>query len=572
MSQEFKNVKVSTGRRSTFDLSHDQVTSSDFGKIIPIMCRECLPGDKWTVDPNVFVRLAPLAVPTYGRIKCRVHTFFVPNRILWRDWDNYIVGNSQSLPPYMTVSTLAQIFMLDPAFDPQVTGGTRGIFTDVCSNLGINPISICRKTVQGEEGAWISSLPTDQKINALPFLAYQRIWFDYFRDTNLNTSENWFDQFVNGGNMSDTLARQILSRRHACFKKDYFTTCKLNPQDGANAATAEVNSSLPRVAGSTGQAVVAGNYTSGKSDLSLVLQGFSSPNGVVQSISVPALRAATALQRYLERNNYVGARTISRLLAHFGVQPSAERLDMSEYVGGSDFPIQIADVTSTSLYSSSSPFGTTGLGTQAGKGVGAGDVKGCEYFCKEHGFLMSVMSIMPDSGYYQGINKMWTRGFNGDGKFEYFTPEFENLGFQPVLNRELYVPSHSNYSAYNPSQIFGYTPRYSEYKFQNDVLAGDFVNTATQSGSDCFHLFRRLYYSDVYPLSLNTNFTTLLNQSNTYDRIFQVTDNTLDHFYCDIHVKAVAERNMVDFSEPSIADVQEGEGRKVELPYGGIRL
>ena len=83
MSQLFNRIKVATSNRSTFDLSHHQVTTSDFGYIIPICYRDMLPNDDFVVKPNIFCRLAPLNVPTYGRIKCSVYHFFVPYRLLY---------------------------------------------------------------------------------------------------------------------------------------------------------------------------------------------------------------------------------------------------------------------------------------------------------------------------------------------------------------------------------------------------------------------------------------------------------------------------------------------------------
>ena len=78
MSQQFNEVRVGTSARSTFDLSHHQVTTSDFGYLIPICVRDMIPNDDFVVTPSVFCRLGSLAFPAYARITCRVHSFFVP--------------------------------------------------------------------------------------------------------------------------------------------------------------------------------------------------------------------------------------------------------------------------------------------------------------------------------------------------------------------------------------------------------------------------------------------------------------------------------------------------------------
>lgn len=567
MSQEFSRVKVSTNKRSSIDLSHDQVTSTDFGKLIPICVRECLPGDDITLDPRVFIRLAPLAVPTFGRIKARVHTFFVPNRILWKNWDRWITGTYTGSLPYFTSQSLAARAVLDPAFVGYDTSTEvpyfRGQITDLFTNLGISQDAVQSYTDQSQ----------NFQINPFPFLAYQRIWFDYFRDSNINQDESWFNQFkeTEFGQYSSQVTEQLLQLRRACFKKDYFTTAKVNPQDGPNAAGVGVSGI------DTLSTLHSSNLLRGGSDKTLSI-GNSSTDIVPTSLSssgnaftVASLRAATALQRYLERNNFVGARAISRFLAHFGIAPSSERLDMAEYLDGFDFPVQISDVTSTGIRSDSgSGLTTSGLGTQAGKGIAAGNSNSIKYNAKEHGILISVLSILPDTGYFQGFPKMFSRGFMGDGKFEYFTPEFENLGFQPILKRELLA------NVSDPLQIFGYTPKYADYKFQNDILGGDLVARGTNTGTDSYHLFRKLSPSNL-PSGITTNFTTVnFYQQVAYDRIFQVpgtgSSAGIDHFFVNVSCICNMVRNMSSFTAPSIINSEEGDGQRVDLPYGGIRL
>lgn len=561
MSQEFSRVKVATNKKSSFDMSHHQITSSDFGKIIPIAVRECVPDDQINIDPQVFIRLAPLAVPTFGHIKARIHTFFVPNRIMWRNWDKFIDGTSSSTLPYLTTLQLQDEAVDDPAYigyaDP-VTPYARGQITDLFTNLGLSQEVVYNYHTSTK----------NYKLSPFPFLAYQRVWFDYFRDSNLNQDESWFDQFRDhiSGQYSNTIVHQMVQLRRACFKKDYFTTAKLNPQDGTDASVASVDFLRSQPSSGSSSYAIYGTTTNNSKKVDLNWgSSISAVNSLFPSISVPVLRAATALQRYLERNNFVGARHISRLLAHFGIAPTAERLDMAEYLGGNDFPVQIADVTSTSIrdVQGTTPFDTSGLGTQAGKGIAAGNGKGISYHAKEHGILISVLSILPDTGYYQGLPKMFTRGYNGDGKFEFFHSEFENLSFQPILTRELIS------NASNPDLVFGYTPKYSDYKFQKDVLAGDLVARGTNTGTDSYHLFRWLDSS----AQLNTDFTECgYNSQLEYDRIFQFIGDGEDHFYINVNCRCNMIRPMDSFTAPSIINSEEGDGKRVDLPYGGIRL
>lgn len=571
MSQLLNKIKVGNSKRSTFDLSHHQVTTSDFGYLIPICYRDMIPNDDFVVKPAVFCRLAPLAVPTYGRISCRLHHFFVPYRILYNDWDSFITGssNNSTVPPYATSTDLDHVLLGDPQYN---TSGQeiRGIFCRVLSNLGLNPLNF--RFDQSE-----------QRISMFPLLAYYRIWLDYYMDSNLNDHElkiKHFNQYyATGGSFHSSALEDLLKVRNCCYKKDYFTTAKTNPQDGnpsmvgVDLASPDYNPGL--TPSDQARSVYVGTngtvFTSGSS---------SDATTKVGQFTVEALRAASSLQRYLERNNYVGSKIINRLLAHFGVAPTPERLDMAEYIGGDSFNIQIGDVTSTNSVSYEDYSVTQGLGLQAGKGVGASQSGSVRYHAKEHGVFMTLMSILPDTAYYQGISRFWTKGVFGD-PLDYYTPEFENLGYQEILNKEVFMPSNNSYSNFDPDGVFGYTPRYSEYKFQNDVLAGDFVGngpsadqgTASYADMDSWHLFRKFDFKNLSPLALNNHFVECDNHNSDYDRVFQFTDNDYDHFYFNIDVDVKATRDMVGFAEPSLDSTNnQGDGNQIELPYGGTRL
>lgn len=566
MSQQFNEVKVASTARSTFDLSHHQVTTSDFGYLIPVCVRDLVPNDDVVITPKAFCRLAPLAVPTYGRITCRFHSFFVPYRILFRHWESFITQSPSNyhIPPFFTVYTLRQALAQDAQFS--VTGTLdRGTIGRVMANMGLNPMSILNP----------DGLDSNDRISAFRFLAYYRIWLDWFMDSNIYDHSQMVEAFngeIEDGGALFANATEYLKYRNCCFGKDYFTTAKLHPQAGATPS---------RVGAEIAKNLNPGLATpSSVTNLQLTVDGnvralsASGQNNIVGEFTVEELRAASALQRYLERNNYVGSKVINQLLVHFGIAPTAERLDMSEFLGGSNMNIQIGDVTSTASYDSETR--TNGIGLTAGKGIGAGQTETIRYHAKEHGVFMTLMSIVPDTAYYQGIPKVMQLGVTGDA-LDFYTPEFENLGYQEILNKEVYVPGpDDSYQSYDPDGIFGYAPRYAFLKWQHDILAGDFVGYISGSpmhaNMDSWHLFRKFYYDESNPLALNENFVELDNHNNDYDRIFQVTDNQLDHFYFNIDVDVKATRPMVGFMEPSLDANNHGDGNTINLPYGGTRL
>lgn len=570
MSQQFNEVKVASTARSTFDLSHHQVTTSDFGYLIPVCVRDLVPNDDVVVTPHAFCRLAPLAVPTYGRITARFHSFFVPYRILFRHWEAFITQSPSNyhIPPFFTVSVLRQALAVDPQFNEAAGNDVpRGLVGRVMANLGLNPMSLL-----STEG-----LSNTDRISAFRFLAYYRIWLDWFMDSNIYDHSQMVEAFngaIEDGGALVANATEYLKVRNCCFGKDYFTTAKLHPQAGAipsrvgTQIATDLNPGLSVT--TTNDSIKLSNTGNVYSKTSAI----SVANNLIGEFTVEELRAASALQRYLERNNYVGSKVINQLLVHFGIAPTAERLDMSEFLGGSNMQIQIGDVTSTTGFADT----TSGLGLTAGKGIGATQTETVRYHAKEHGVFMTLMSIVPDTAYYQGIPKVMQLGVTGDA-LDFYTPEFENLGYQEILNKEVYVPSpDESYQEYDPDGIFGYAPRYAFMKWQHDILAGDFVGYLGITGSpfhaymDSWHLFRKFAYDGNNPLALNSNFVELDNHNNDYDRIFQVTNNELDHFYFNIDVDFKATRPMVGFMEPSLDANNHGDGNTINLPYGGTRL
>ena len=571
MSQLFDKIKVGSVKSSTFDLSHNQVTTSDFGYLIPICYRDMVPNDHFTVRPDIFVRLAPLAVPTYGQITCRVHSFFVPYRILFPHWDAFITQdpNNNYIPPFLQGSDLMQWEGKDKAYTPGSELGHRGTYTRLMTNLGLNPACF------HAQDAYLDNM----RFSMFPFLAYYRIWLDWFMDSSIEdhtAKVAAFNEMIKDGGDLHAYADDLCLTRNACFKKDYFTTARQSPQSGdASKVAVDI----------AGRDLNAGLYSSSTNPsniqklASYPIVGLSSKvatnesSTVIGEFTIEALRAANSLQKWLEKNNFVGTKLINRMLAHFGVSPTPERLDMAEWIGGSDFPIKIQDVTSTSFVQGDGDF--MGLGAQAGKAYGGASGKEVSYHAKEHGVFMSLMSILPDTGYYQGISRFWQKGVTGE-PLDYFTPEFENLGFQEVLNKELYVPDGSSqYADYEPDGILAFQPRYAEYKFQQDILASDFLTSQvapTGFNLDSWHLFRKFSFDSSNPVALNKNLVECDNHNNDYDRIFQTTDNEFDHFYFNIRCDVKATRPMDGFAAPSLDNANEGDGKMMNLPYGGTRL
>lgn len=184
------------------------------------------------------------------------------------------------------------------------------------------------------------------------------------------------------------------------------------------------------------------------------------------SFTINDLRSSYALQTWLERNARCGSRYVEQILSHFGVRSSDARLQRPEYLGGFRVPVHVASVAQTS------EDGTTPQGNLAGNAVAAGTGKPITYFCEEHMLILGLMYVQPKAYYYQGMSRLLTRR----EFYDFYFPEFQHLGEQQIHNYEIY-----NDGSETSKEDFGYQSRYSEYKFMNNGIYGDFLHDSLRS-------------------------------------------------------------------------------------------
>ena len=339
--------------------------------------------------------------------------------------------------------------------------------------------------------------------------------------------------------------------------KDYFTSALPTPQRGpdvtlpiagqANVVLSETNNAGRFVAPNGASMappdrydVIANNINSATSGYSISAapskseSGYSltyDPNGSLKAdlstataVTINDLRRAIALQKFYEISARAGSRYKEMIMGHFHVTPSDARLDRPEYLGGGVSTINISEVPQTSATGDTSP-----QCNLAGKGFGIGRSNRSSFFAEEHGWLIGILSIIPDAVYYQGINKMWNRLNQED----YYWPSFAHLGEQPILKSELYAPYASN----TFSQLFGYAPRYAEYKYAPNTIHGLF---RTQLANWTFA--RKLSAAN-----LNSEFLAVPSINNPY----AVQDDT-DKYLIWISHRIDALRPMPFFGTPSL--------------------
>lgn len=487
MKNIFNTIAINKPRGNWFDLTHDVKLSLNMGELVPIFVMDCVPGDKVKISAENVMRLAPMIAPLMHRVNVFCHYWFVPNRILWSKWEQFITGDY----PNSSEGTSSDIT------SPFVMFGDGSAYSRLANYMGV-PLNA------GNGGN--PDQTQDTALSALPFAAYQKIYDDVYRDQNMITQLIApGDYAVTSGDNSANWA-MLGQLRGRAWEHDYFTACLPFAQKGANVSIPLTGSDVPVYSNQA-----AGGANINTTPASTVSLGFVpsenpaiNPNELYADTSqmtgtatMNDLRRAEALQKWLEANARGGTRYQEHIKHMFGVFSSDKRLQRPEYITGSVSPIVISEVLNTT--------GTTDLpqGNMSGHGLGVTSGYQGSYFCEEHGWIIGILSVMPKTCYQQGIPRMFSR----ETPLDYAWTQFANIGEQEVLVKEVYGFTGDS------DDTFGYLPRYSEYKYMPSRVCGDF-----QTSLNFWHMGRIF---DNQP-SLNEAFIT----SDPTQRIFAVEDET----------------------------------------------
>lgn len=551
----FTEVIAKIPKLNGFPLSFEILLTMEFGQIVPVLCKEVLPRDKFWVQTEVVVKTAPMLAPIFSRIDLYLHYFFVPNRLLQSDWEDFITtgvdGLSDNLtPPTMTLGQLATF------------GGATAINDGSLQDyMNIPKVSMGDLVLHG-----IDSKP----VNVLNFLAYQKVYSDWFRDELLDSYE--FEPIA-GGPIATADLSKYLTMRYRSWKKDYFTSARPNAQlgspinvpisgslvnDGPLRFKLGVhwpvnNENVVSLGGSNEEEIVdfdgTTRYLNGVRLSTTANSGFSYGDGISldeAGIDVNNLRRALKVQQWQERNMRGGNRYIENIFHHFGVKSSDARLQRAELIGGRKIPIVVSEITQTSAFQTYNEVeegqevlkDSTYLGQLAGKGGSVGNSGRIKWNAEEHGWIICVASIMPKAAYMQGLPRQYWRM----SYLDYAWPLFGNLGEQEVYNGEIYLAQD------NPESAFGYQSRYAEYKFNPNEIHGAF-----RSSMAYWHNGRIF---DSAP-NLNNDFVQLnggqddsTNQGQ--NRIFPTLQDGYGHFYLHMFHNISGLRALPKYGIPSI--------------------
>jgi hypothetical protein len=480
-------------KRSKHSLSNYRLLTCDMGELVPIGVTEVLPGDTFQQRTSALIRVAPMQAPVMHPVSVRIAHFYVPNRLVYEGWEDFITGGKDgtgSSVPYPTISTNA----------------ANGSLADY---LGV------------------PSTEDNITVSALPFRAYNLIYNEWFKDNDL------IDDVSLDSNVVQKCA----------WEKDYFTTARPWPQKGDSIEVPLVGTApitglgiLDSQAGSPGNSNTS-VVESGSAVPRIYAQSHQTSNSSVQIESdgekptvfadlsqgvyadVETIRRGFSLQRYQEARARYGHR-FTEYLRYLGIRASDARLQRPELLGSSRGTISFSEVLSTSDAGDQ-----TEVGDLYGHGIAA--LRGRRYrrFFEEHGHVITVMSVRPKSIYIDALHRKFLRRTKED----YWQKELETLGQQEITEREVYGDSNDTTS------IFGYVDRYREYREEWSKVCGEFRDLLNY-----WHMGRDFSAQPV----LNQDFV----ECNPTKRIHSVQTN--DVLYCMINHSIQARRLVRRFAKP----------------------
>lgn len=533
----FTTVKLKRPQRSRFDLSHEKRLSTRMGKLVPVFFTETLPNDTFRCNTEIMLRFAPLIFPVMHRVNVFVHFFFVPMRLLWRDWELFI--------------TNGRLGTETPPVPPNTTIGSIQARAQDYLDVGSQSDYLGLGTIPDSDAAYANIT-----IDHIPNAAMYKVWYDYYRDRNY-VADNTILPLASGLTNTAATLDALYSMKNRDWQKDYFTSALpwtqrgsqvLMPMVGSGSVTYLTESlvlnssgappgasSLVGVTGTTSQMRV------GKTDAASAggagrIENIQSVNVTNSSVTINDLRRAVRLQEWLERNALAGSRYNESIMAHFGRKTSDARLQRAEYLGGGKVAVKISEVL-TNAYSEDDSAATVPPASMSGHGLSFGNTNRFTYNCEEHGIILGVMSVMPTSGYMQGSH----RAFFGRNTFlDYPWPSFAHLGEQPVYNYEIYQASANTPVTRANQPVFGYQSRYSDWKQIQSSAHGAF-----KTSLEAWHITRKFASTPALG-STFCNFEDALQ-----DRIFNVTEGS-DNLWCYIFNNCSVIRSLPYYGTPEL--------------------
>lgn len=526
-------------RRSKFYMPFSHKFTAYAGKIVPMYAEEVLPGDTLKMRTSELIRMTTPIYPVMDNSWIDTYFFFVPRRLLWDHWEEFMGENKTD---YWTQKTEYEIPQLEA---PENGWDEKSIAHYLGARMNTSGISI----------------------DACYTRCYALIYNEWFRNQNLlEPAEISLGDAVTAGSNGDDYVVDLQKGGHMVSAgkfADYFTRALPAPQKSddiyipfgiQNApvittdepqATGEHNKLLFTYADGTSMSGTVNKLAAFYGD-QLGKAGDTSvtgpnpgvyPNNLMADLSeatggatINQLRQAFAIQRLYEVDARGGTRYIEQIATHFGVQSPDARHQRPEYLGGKRVPVNISQVIQNSSTDATSPQGNTAAMSLTI------DTHDC--FTKsftEHGIVMGLMVIRTEHTYQQGIPKKLSR----KSRFDFYYPELANIGELPILNKEIYAQGTSE-----DDEVFGYQEAWAEYRYGINRISGELNSDYAQS-LDSWH------YADDYSQLPTLSGIWEQETDQNVARTLAIQDQA--QYICDVYFDQTWTRPLPIYSIPSLS-------------------
>lgn len=556
-----KSLRNRTSRNG-FDLSFKKNFTAKAGELLPVMVKEVLPGDSFKINLKSFTRTQPVNTAAFARIREYYDFFFVPYDLLWNKANtvltqmydnpqhavsldptqNFVLNGEM---PYVTCSDIANyLYEQYNTFSKNYFGYSRSS----CSSKLLEYLGYGNYYPYSSGDDWSNSpLMSDLQLNAFGLLAYQKIYADYFRDSQWERiSPSTFNvDYLNGTDMHllSSLSSSfkdnynLFDLRYCNWQKDLFHGILPRQQYGdvATVKLSGIMKSSMMTQTPTTEPTANTQFMSGNVSIPITTDSSTA------AFSILALRQAEFLQKWKEITQSGNKDYKDQIEKHWNVSVGDGFSELCTYLGGINSSIDINEVVNTNITGSAAA-------DIAGKGVGSSDGYISFDSNGKYGLLMCIYHCLPLLDY---TTDMVDSAFTKVNATDYAIPEFDRVGMQPVPLVQMMNPLKSEGDA--PFLILGYAPRYIDYKTSVDVSIGAFKNTLSNwvisYGNTSFinQLGSKDPVNEPVPSLGDVNYTMLKVNPNCLNPLFAVAVNdsiSTDQFLCSSFFDVKAVRNL----------------------------
>ena len=580
---------VHHGQRNAFDLSRKALFTANIGQLTPFFVQEVQPGDHFEISENSFTRTQNCNSAAYVRLNEYREFFFVPYRLLWSYWTDFITqindrnsslldtatsGVIPSTVPQFSYRTLLSAFLFNGDSSASYIGDQKDLggfyysmnFLRLFNMLGYGmPRVFYTEDSVGSRKVDTTRIENvteniygsdDYQLNPFRILAYQKIYADHFRPADWEKNNVYsynidFPQPTPNGVINfdpDTLTN-IWTLHYRPYKRDYFTGVRPSEYWYGSRLDNSINSGIANEY-LTGLPSAFENYFSAPfiSDGAYLQTDYHALTDNV----VNGIRVAYALDKYLRTTLRAGKHYDEQILAHFGVKVPNAITTESSRIGSFVTPLMIDSVTSTADTSGS---GGAAVGQIFGQGFADGtkESETIKFDASEHGIIMGIYSVGIESDYSAyGIDPFNIKRTRAD----YYQPEFDELGphmLAPEIS-DIRILSSEEGST-DRTAYTGFIDPYLEYKVPFDKVYGDFMlggnlrmwTASRVMGSGAYHEFPR-------PSSIKAGvaLSDLFIDPRVMDNVFAISAPKADQLFVNDFTRCSAMRNMSLHGTPKL--------------------